>query len=103
MKLIVNNLSGERAGQLVFSNINFNLDAGDALIIIGSNGSGKSTLLRIITGLLPPASGSIIIEGKSDDDDSLLVGEHMHYLGHLNGLKPALNIEENLTFWRDFL
>ena len=57
MKLVVENLSGERAGHMVFANISFSLKDGEALVITGSNGSGKSTLLRVILGLLPTASG----------------------------------------------
>ncbi len=39
--------------------INFELFRGDTLGVIGKNGSGKSTLLKIITGIIPPSSGSI--------------------------------------------
>jgi branched-chain amino acid transport system ATP-binding protein len=44
--------------------INFTANAGELTTIIGSNGAGKSTLLKTISGLLKPASGKIIFEGK---------------------------------------
>ena len=57
MRLIAENLGGERGGETVFSNIGFALDKGEALIVTGPNGSGKSTLLRVVAGLLPAAGG----------------------------------------------
>jgi len=46
-------------------NINFNLNKGDRMGIIGTNGSGKSTLIKTLSGILSPVEGSkIIIQGK---------------------------------------
>ncbi|RWF09109.1 MAG: ATP-binding cassette domain-containing protein, partial [Mesorhizobium sp.] len=47
MRLIAENLGGERGGEAVFSGINFALEKGQALIVTGPNGAGKSTLLRV--------------------------------------------------------
>ena len=47
MRLIAENLGGERGGETVFSGIGFDLAAGESLIVTGPNGSGKSTLLRV--------------------------------------------------------
>lgn len=102
MKLVVENLGGERAGHVVFANISFSLEDGEALVITGSNGSGKSTLLRVILGLLPGASGSVTTQDDEKDNDGLLPHEMMHYLGHLNALKLALSVEENLLFWQQY-
>jgi len=44
--------------------INFSLQRGDALGIIGHNGSGKSTLLQIVAGVLQPSSGTVQVNGK---------------------------------------
>ncbi|MDA0030414.1 ATP-binding cassette domain-containing protein [Brachyspira hyodysenteriae] len=43
----------------VLSNINFSLNKGDYLSIIGENGSGKTTLIKTILGLIKPKKGSI--------------------------------------------
>ena len=48
----------------VLSNINFSLNKGDYLSIIGENGSGKTTLIKTILGLIKPKKGSEIISGK---------------------------------------
>ncbi|RUU62265.1 ATP-binding cassette domain-containing protein, partial [Mesorhizobium sp. M7A.T.Ca.TU.009.01.1.1] len=71
MRLIAENLGGERGGEAVFSGIDFVLEERQALIVTGPNGSGKSTLLRVIAGLLPVAQGNVRIEGtmKIEDGD----------------------------------
>ena len=102
MKLVIENLSGERSGQLIFSAVNFSLAEGQALVVTGSNGSGKSTLLRVIAGLLNASEGSVaLIECNQHGEDSI-PHENMHYLGHQNALKLPLSVEENLYFWQEF-
>ena len=48
MRLIAEELGGERGGQPVFSDIGFSLGEGDALVVTGPNGAGKSSLLRVV-------------------------------------------------------
>ena len=51
---------GKRYGdRWLFRNLNFSLDRGDALIVLGRNGSGKSTLLKAMAGLLVPSEGKV--------------------------------------------
>ena len=100
MRLIAENLGGERGGETVFANIGFALDKGEALIVTGPNGSGKSTLLRVVAGLLPAAAGKVLVEGGGEAFPT--VASASHYLGHLNAMKTALSVEENLGFWRAF-
>ena len=46
-------------GHIVLSGLDFSVDAGDYLCIVGENGSGKSTLMKTILGLIKPAAGRI--------------------------------------------
>jgi heme exporter protein A len=89
-----------RGGREVFSGLDFAASSGEALAVTGPNGSGKTSLLRLIAGLLTMAAGSIALEGGERE---LSLPEQAHYLGHRDALKPALNVAENLSFWRDFL
>jgi heme exporter protein A len=100
MRLIAQNLSGGRGGETLFSGIDFDLGPGDSLIVTGPNGSGKSTLLRTIAGLLPQEGGTLRLEG---DEEWTTVASACHYLGHLNAMKTALTVQENLAFWSAFL
>ncbi|MBT9370651.1 heme ABC exporter ATP-binding protein CcmA [Rhizobium sp. CSW-27] len=102
MRLIAENLSAHRGEDLIFSNISFNLTAGEALLLTGRNGSGKSTLLKVVAGLIRPASGAISWQGGRGET-GVPVREVCHYLGHRNAMKPELSVAENLAFWRAFL
>ncbi|RVD38217.1 heme ABC exporter ATP-binding protein CcmA [Mesorhizobium sp. M4B.F.Ca.ET.215.01.1.1] len=100
MRLIAENLGGERGGETVFAGIGFALEKGEALVVTGPNGAGKSTLLRVIAGLLRAAEGRVQVEGGGEAFPT--VAAAVHYLGHLNAMKTALSVAENLRFWRDF-
>src|SRR5690554_378007 len=100
MRLIAENISGERGGETVFDGVAFDLREGDVLVVTGPNGSGKSTLLRVIAGLLPAMSGAVRLEGGGEAWPD--VAAACHYLGHGNAMKTALSVEENLDFWREF-
>ena len=50
--------------RLLLNNINFEVNKGETLVIIGGSGSGKSTLLKLLIGLLRPEQGQIFIDGK---------------------------------------
>lgn len=55
----VENLSKRFGNQLVFENLNFQINDGDFISLVGPNGSGKTTLVKIIIGLEKPSSGTI--------------------------------------------
>jgi ABC-type polysaccharide/polyol phosphate transport system ATPase subunit len=65
--------------------VSFDLEAGEAIAVIGRNGAGKSTLLKLLAGLLKPDRGEILIEGTS---------EAILALG--GGLQPTLSGRENI-------
>lgn len=49
---------------MAVSNVSFSLEQGDMLGIIGTNGAGKSTLLKVITKIMVPSKGSVMVNGK---------------------------------------
>ena len=58
-QLTIENLSLGYEGQAILSDINFTVNSGDYLCIVGENGSGKSTLMKTILGLQKPLGGMI--------------------------------------------
>jgi len=88
-----------RGERNVFARIGFALDDGQALVLRGSNGSGKSSLLRLMAGLLPPVKGTIDWDGAPIAGDPGAHNRRLHYVGHLDAVKPALSVSENLSFW----
>jgi len=98
--LVVENLGVERGSRAVLRDLGFTLDPGEALAVIGPNGAGKSTLLRALCGLLPLSMGRMRLKNVGPDTAP---GEHIHLLGHRDGIKDALSPRENLRFWRAFL
>jgi heme exporter protein A len=96
MNLSASGLAANRSGRRIFSNLSFTLSAGETLAVTDPNGAGKSTLLRLVAGLLEPAEGRIELNPSPDNSR----GESVHYLGHLDALKPALSLTENLRFWQ---
>lgn len=56
---------GDRQELLVLEDINFRMDEGEIVAILGKSGSGKSTLLRILAGLIQPSSGNVFYRGNS--------------------------------------
>jgi heme exporter protein A len=93
------NLTCRRGGRVVFAGLSFALQPGKALLLTGPNGSGKSTLLRVMAGLLPPDSGVLSWDGAAIGDDPAAHRRRLHYLGHLDGVKPVLTVAENLRIW----
>ena len=77
--------------------VNFRLERGDALGIIGLNGSGKSTLLQIIAGVLPPTTGGVRVNGRvaallelgSGFNPELTGRENVRVNAAILGLDPA--------------
>ena len=60
MQIECQNLTVGYDGRAILKDINFTVNRGDYLCIIGENGAGKTTLLRTLLGLQPPVSGKIL-------------------------------------------
>ncbi len=52
------------AGPLVLNGVSADVERGEIVGLLGPNGSGKTTLLRVLAGVLPPASGSVTLDGR---------------------------------------
>ena len=96
--LKVKNINCQRSGEVVLQGLNFEVEAGKNVEIIGSNGSGKTTLLRLLLGFINDYDGDIYwndseVPSKLQEKDI-----HCFYQGHQIGIKPLLTVYENLKF-----
>ena len=78
--------------------VNFDINEGECVGIIGTNGSGKSTILKIITGVLSPTEGEVKVNGRISALLELGAGFNMEYTGleniYLNGTMIGFTKEE---------
>lgn len=89
--LIAKELSKGFDGRTLFEHFNLHLRVGDRVAVIGANGVGKTTLLKLITGQLPPDSGTVVYGSNVD------VG---YYDQQQSGLHPEKDVLNEL--WDDF-
>ncbi len=99
MSFAGHNLDCIRGDRLVFSGLDFAAEPGHALILEGPNGSGKSSLLRVAAGLLRQAAGTLTWNGENVGGDPDAHRARLHYVGHLDAVKPVFTVAENVRFW----
>ncbi|MEM7801199.1 MAG: ABC transporter ATP-binding protein [Chloroflexota bacterium] len=96
--LEVKGLSSGYGGNDVVFEASFHIDAGEAVMIIGSNGAGKTTLFRTVSGLIPKSNGEVSFDGK---DIGGLAAEEISRMGLSfvpaeRHLFPRMTVRENL-------
>ena len=81
----------------ILSDINFRLEPGDGLGVIGNSACGKSTLARLLVGALHPDQGEIRLDGATPDQwDPVQLGRQIGYLPQTVGLLPG-TIRDNIA------
>jgi simple sugar transport system ATP-binding protein len=97
--LSVNNISKRYGAVQALDNVDLSVNKGEILCLVGENGSGKSTLIKIISGVVEPDSGEIVIEGKSFKKlsafESMRSGIQVIYQDL--SLFPNLTVAENIS------
>lgn len=98
MSIITQDITKVYGTQLVLDNVNITIGKGEIVGLLGPNGAGKSTLMKILTGYIPPTSGTATIYGHDvlfqSDDVKKIVG----YLPEHNPLYLDMYIKEYLEF-----
>lgn len=93
--VLIKDLAVSRGERRLFSGLNLELGAGEAVALTGRNGAGKTSLLRAVAGLLRPEAGQIVFEDVEADTAR---AEHLHMVGHHDGLKSTRTAWEELRF-----
>jgi ABC-2 type transport system ATP-binding protein len=82
----------------VVRDVTFNVEPGEILGFLGPNGAGKTTTMRMITGYLPPTSGTVRVAGFDVNEKSLEARSRIGYLPETVPLYPELTTFEYLNF-----
>ena len=96
-RLDVINLYKDFEDQPLLQGVNFHVESGETLCLLGSSGSGKSTLLRIIAGIETPDSGQVLWNGT----DLIALPVYRRNFGLMfqdYALFPHLSVSENVAF-----
>ncbi len=90
-------LKVESVSTSILKDISFTLKKGEITVLFGPNGAGKTTLLNVISGIIPPKSGRIYIDGR-DVTNVAMEERHVSYIFQNLALFPHLTVYENVAF-----
>ncbi len=88
-----------RKGMPVLLNLNLEITAGKIVGLLGPNGCGKSTLIKLISGLLQPDSGEILVDGKPIGEQSKAL---ISYLPERTYFDSWMKVEELVMYFEEF-
>jgi len=83
----------------ILGGIDFTLDKGKCMALLGANGAGKTTLLRILACLIKPTTGTVHIAGLDFGEEAQQIRMLVGFVGHQPNLYDDLTVLENLLFF----
>ena len=100
MKLEVINLEKKFKDFTAVNNVNFSIDEGQTLGVLGPNGCGKTTTIGMLLGLIKPSSGRILIDGKNFEDlNREKILSEFNFASPYVELPKKLTVKENLEIY----
>ncbi len=97
-EIILENITKRYGKELVLDKLNFTVEKGEIIAVIGISGVGKSTLLRIIAGLETVDEGRVYINGKiATEKNKILIPPHKRKIGFIF---QNLGLWEHLSVWK---
>jgi len=101
--LRVEGISKEFPGVKALDGVNFELDRGEVLALVGENGAGKSTLMKILSGIYTPDAGRIVIEDDEVDVTGPKAAQQMgiSIIHQEMNLMPHLTVAQNIFIGRE--
>lgn len=92
------NLTKKFKDKLAVNGINLQIKQGELFSLLGTNGAGKTTTIKMLSGLILPTSGEIIIEGMNMKKDIFKIKEILNVSPQETAIAPNLTVKENLEF-----
>src|SRR5579872_2141336 len=91
------NVFYEVGGQQILADVNFTVEMGETLVLLGRSGSGKTTALKMTNGMLFPTSGEVLVEGRPTTEwDPIRLKRRIGYVIQDVGLFPHFTVAENI-------
>ena len=78
--------------------LNLKIKQGELFALLGTNGAGKTTTIKMLSGLILPTSGDIIIEKEDIKKDIFQIKEILNVSPQETAIAPNLTVKENLEF-----
>ena len=78
--------------------IDLNIKQGELFALLGTNGAGKTTTIKMLSGLILPTSGEILIESMDMKKDMFKIKEILNVSRQETAIAPNLTVKENLDF-----
>ena len=94
----VHELTKQYAGRVAVNRLTFEVEAGEIVGFLGPNGAGKSTTMRILSGYMPPTSGTALVAGLDVFRESLAVRRQVGYMPEMAPLYHDMRVKEYLHF-----
>ena len=79
--------------------VDLKVAGGECLVIFGPNGAGKTTLLKVLSTLMKPSAGTVMLEGIDAADEPVQVRRRLSLVSHETFLYDNLTMYENLKFY----
>lgn len=96
--IAIKNLSFAYSGKMVLQQVELHIERGEFVALLGPNGSGKSTLLKIMSTLVKPLHGEILINGHCVKQTPAKVRASLGVVFQTNPLDKLQTVRDNLTF-----
>ena len=101
MTIEIENLSKQYNNILAVRNINFKINKGSIVGLLGPNGCGKTTTIGMMLGLIKPTSGTVFINGQNieNENNRTKILEKVNFISPYVELPKKLTVEENLKVY----
>lgn|SRR5690625_3752234 len=95
----IKNISKKVGQNEILAPFSYQLHAGKILALCGGNGAGKSTLIRMITGLITPTTGNIMIAGEEQRRNKRSFFNYFGYMPDDFNFQPSIRAQETIQFY----
>jgi iron complex transport system ATP-binding protein len=101
MPLEIQNLTGGYTTKPIVKDVNFNLETGEWLSLVGANGSGKSTFLKLLSRILSPQNGAVLLDGKAiHTQPANLIAQQLALLPQQQTVPTGLTVRQLVSLGR---